>query len=156
MSKPIDETTIGSLEEQALKRKERLRNLKRRFEDNPTPSEEASKAISNDGPVEGMEIVERRVEEDIVTVMESQLDTLKTPLTIEEIDISNLAPRKPDWDLKRDAAKKLDLLEKKTQRAIAEIIRERLKSTNDGELDLQAAVSVAGYSTQQKESKIVN
>ena len=27
---------------------------------------------------------------------------------IEELDIVNLAPRKPDWDLKRDIAKKLE------------------------------------------------
>ena len=39
-----------------------------------------------------------------------------------------MAPRKPDWDLKRDAAKKLERLEKRTQRAIAELIRERLKT----------------------------
>lgn len=38
-------------------------------------------------------------------------------------DLSNLAPRKPDWDLKRDVAKKLEKLEKQTQRAIAELIR---------------------------------
>ena len=36
-----------------------------------------------------------------------------------------LAPRKPDWDLKRDVAKKLDKLERRTQRAIAELIRMR-------------------------------
>ena len=46
---------------------------------------------------------------------------------IEELDIVNLAPRKPDWDLKRDIAKKLEKLEKRTSRAIGEIIRERLK-----------------------------
>lgn len=34
----------------------------------------------------------------------------------------NLAPRKPDWDLKRDVAKKLEKLERRTQRAIAELI----------------------------------
>ena len=34
-----------------------------------------------------------------------------------------LAPRKPDWDLKRDVAKKLEKLERRTQRAIAELIR---------------------------------
>jgi len=51
-----------------------------------------------------------------------------------------LAPRKPDWDLKRDAAKKLGILEKRTQRAIAELIRERLR--NEG-LDLAANVALA-------------
>jgi len=34
-----------------------------------------------------------------------------------------LAPRKPDWDLKRGVAKKLEKLERRTQRAIAELIR---------------------------------
>ena len=37
-------------------------------------------------------------------------------------DLMNLAPRKPDWDLKRDVSKKLAKLERRTQRAIAELI----------------------------------
>ena len=44
----------------------------------------------------------------------------------EEVDLLSLAPRKPDWDLKRDAEKKLKRLEKRTTRAIAELTRERL------------------------------
>ena len=51
-------------------------------------------------------------------------------------DFTNLAPRKPDWDLKRDVAPKLARLERRTQRAIAELIRERLQ-----EEDLANAVS---------------
>jgi len=46
---------------------------------------------------------------------------------VDEVDLLSLAPRKVDWDLKRNIAKKLDKLEKRTQRAIAELIRERLK-----------------------------
>jgi coiled-coil domain-containing protein 12 len=42
-------------------------------------------------------------------------------------DITNLAPRKPDWDVKRDVAQKLEKLDRRTQKAIAELIRERLK-----------------------------
>ena len=37
-------------------------------------------------------------------------------------DLNNLAPRKVDWDLKRDLTKKLQKLEKLTKKAIAEII----------------------------------
>jgi coiled-coil domain-containing protein 12 len=37
--------------------------------------------------------------------------------------LSNLAPRKIDWDLKRNIAKKLNKLEKRTQKAIVEMIR---------------------------------
>ncbi|XP_078206816.1 coiled-coil domain-containing protein 12 isoform X3 [Callithrix jacchus] len=59
-------------------------------------------------------------------------------------DLANLAPRKPDWDLKRDVAKKLEKLKKRTQRAIAELIRERLKGQEDS---LASAVDAA---TEQK------
>lgn len=38
-------------------------------------------------------------------------------------DLASLAPRKPDWDLQRDVAKKLEKLERRTQKAIAELIR---------------------------------
>lgn len=48
-------------------------------------------------------------------------------VVLQELDISSLAPRKPDWDLKRDVAKKLEKLERRTQKAIAELIWERLK-----------------------------
>ena len=58
-------------------------------------------------------------------------------------DFVNLAPRKPDWDLKRDIAPKLEKLERRTQRAIAELIRERLADE-----DLANAVT-AGASAAQ-------
>ncbi|CAF3624401.1 unnamed protein product [Rotaria sp. Silwood1] len=44
----------------------------------------------------------------------------------EDVDLLSLAPRKPDWDLKRDVEKKLKRLEKRTTRAIAELTRQRL------------------------------
>ena len=67
---------------------------------------------------------------------------MQQPMIIEEIDISNLAPRKPEWDLKRDVAKKLERLERRTQKAIAELIRERLNSNSAG-ADIFQAVNVA-------------
>jgi coiled-coil domain-containing protein 12 len=70
---------------------------------------------------------------------------METPLVIEEIDITNLAPRKPDWDLKRDVAKKLQRLERRTQKAIAELIRERLKDEQEN-INILQAVNV-GTST---------
>jgi len=45
------------------------------------------------------------------------------------VDLLNLAPRKPDWDLKRDIKSKLERLERRSKRAIAELIRERLKES---------------------------
>ena len=52
-------------------------------------------------------------------------------LVVNELDFVSLAPRKPDWDLKRDVAPKLDKLERRTQKAIAELIRERLKEEDE-------------------------
>jgi len=72
--------------------------------------------------------------------VEEHLEKAKSENVVEEVDLTNLAPRKPDWDLKRDVAKKLEKLEKQTQRAIVEIIRERLQQ---GEEDLAAAVNAA-------------
>lgn len=79
---------------------------------------------------------------DIETAVENQLELLKQPIIIDEIDITNLAPRKSDWDLKRDVSKKLERLERRTQKAIAELIRERLKKNQQGN-DIFQAVSVA-------------
>jgi coiled-coil domain-containing protein 12 len=39
----------------------------------------------------------------------------------------NIAPKKPDWDLKRDVQKRTAKLHKRTQRAIVELIRRRLE-----------------------------
>lgn len=61
-------------------------------------------------------------------------------VVLQDLDISSLAPRKPDWDLKRDVAKKLEKLERRTQKAIAELIWERLKEGN--EENLSAMVSL--------------
>jgi coiled-coil domain-containing protein 12 len=60
-------------------------------------------------------------------------------------DITNLAPRKPDWDVKRDVAKKLQRLERRTQKAIAELIRERLRK---GQEDLAMSVNIGANVSQ--------
>ena len=39
----------------------------------------------------------------------------------------SLAPKNPNWDLKRDIGKQLDVLELQTQQAIIELIREKLR-----------------------------
>ncbi|XP_073407278.1 coiled-coil domain-containing protein 12 isoform X2 [Dendrobates tinctorius] len=69
--------------------------------------------------------------ESVEEKVKEQLEAAKPEPIIEEVDLTNLAPRKPDWDLKRDVAKKLEKLEKRTQRAIAELIRERLKGQEE-------------------------
>ena len=58
------------------------------------------------------------------------------------IDLMKLAPREPNWDLKRDLQPKLDRLEKRTKRTILELVKERLqKETTEG-IQLMKAIEI--------------
>lgn len=85
---------------------------------------------------------------DVINEVKDQLEAAKSKVVIEELDITNLAPRKPDWDLKRDVAKKLEKLERRTQKAIAELIRDRLKQRQE---DLASIVNI-GATTNRNET----
>lgn len=90
----MTENNVGNLEQEALKRKERLEKLKRKRNEatdkpifrNYKPDNEEHESIA-----ENVEIgaVEKQVEE--------QIEAMKQPIVVDEIDISNLAPRKIDW-----------------------------------------------------------
>jgi len=43
------------------------------------------------------------------------------------VDLFKLQPKKPNWDLKRDLEKKLEILNVRTQNAIASLVRERIE-----------------------------
>ena len=43
------------------------------------------------------------------------------------VDLFKLQPKKPNWDLKRDLEKKLEILNVRTENAIAKIVRERIE-----------------------------
>ncbi|KAL8570181.1 hypothetical protein ACOMHN_030980 [Nucella lapillus] len=137
--------SVGTLEEAARKRKERLRNLGRyQKEEESAEEKNVSETTSQEKlprPVfrsyrpqaeKLQESVLPRIKPgDVMEEIQTQLQAGKSEHSVNEVDLVNLAPRKPDWDLKRDCAKKLERLEKRTQRAIAELIRERLKASQD-------------------------
>lgn len=83
--------------------------------------------------------------------MKEQLEEMQTPMEITDIDISSLAPKKVDFDLKRAINKKLQKLEKRTQKAISELIRDRLRDQN--EKDLASNVNMAAHETQKSNSQ---
>ncbi|XP_039947379.1 coiled-coil domain-containing protein 12 [Hirundo rustica] len=143
---------LGRLEEEALKRRERLKALRQRTLQNKEGEEPESKVPREDEeeePIKHREIKLRNYDPEdeelkkrklppakpasVEDTVKEQLEAAKPEPIIDEVDLANLAPRKPDWDLKRDVSKKLEKLEKRTQRAIAELIRERLKG-QEGEL----------------------
>ncbi|XP_072757679.1 coiled-coil domain-containing protein 12 [Anoplolepis gracilipes] len=142
----MSEEKIGSLEEEALKRKERLQALKRKNEESIENRKDTDEILpkpkfrSYKPQDENLKnnMLEDAKPGDVEAVVREQLDAASSKVVIEELDISNLAPRKPDWDLKRDIAKKLEILERRTQKAIAEEVRARLKQ---GQQDLAVYVN---------------
>ena len=149
--------SVGSLEEAAAKRRERLKamrekgQLKADGDVKKQRMEEADVEAALPKPVfrsykpkdENLQktIMEPAKPGDITEKVQDQMEAGKSEDLLSEVDLTSLAPRKPDWDLKRDSAKKLDKLERRTQRAIAELIRERLKES--GEKDLAQAMDAA-------------
>ncbi|KAK7092937.1 coiled-coil domain-containing protein 12-like [Littorina saxatilis] len=137
--------SVGSLEEEARKRKDRLRALTRKTNDcdsarekhesESTEKEKLPRPVFRSYRPQAEELKEsvlpRMKPGDVSEEVQDQIQAGKSEHVVNEVDLMNLAPRKPDWDLKRDCAKKLEKLEKRTQRAIAELIRERLKASQD-------------------------
>ncbi|XP_061443030.1 coiled-coil domain-containing protein 12 isoform X2 [Rhineura floridana] len=154
----------GGLQEAALRRKERLKALRERTgaaarqnKDDGAPEIKQLRSDSEEGETpkhtelklrnytpEDDELKGRVVPQakpaSVEEKVKDQLEAAKPEPIIEEVDLANLAPRKPDWDLKRDVARRLEKLEKRTQRAIAELIRERLRGQEE---DLASAVGSA-------------
>lgn len=44
------------------------------------------------------------------------------------LDLFSLQPKKPNWDLKRDLAAKMKILDVRTENAIAKLVRDRIES----------------------------
>ncbi len=46
-----------------------------------------------------------------------------------------LQPKKPNWDLKRDVARKMEVLNARTENAIARLVRERIEGQKKREVE---------------------
>ncbi|BFZ22487.1 hypothetical protein BsWGS_25526 [Bradybaena similaris] len=132
---------VGTLNEEALKRKERLKTLREKHNDQTNNNlneekERLPRPVFRSYRPESESLKDSAVKQpakpaDVKESIKDQLEAGKTDHIVTEVDLNTLAPRKPDWDLKRDISKKLEKLERRTQRAIAELIRERLKSNQE-------------------------
>lgn len=148
----LEETAESYLE--ALKRKERLLELKRKRD------ETTEEDINANNKIQLPQLKFRNYNSEDVNVKENIIPAAK-PVNVEkevedqlnltgpvmqEINLNALAPNKSEYDLKRDIQKKLDRLEKKTNKAIAELIRERLKRN---ETDLATCVNIGARITRE-------
>lgn len=106
---PSDTALQAEFEQPSLVLKDLLQNAAHAEEEDEEPS---VKPV----PVSTVETQARAFEEEAL-----QEPVLQDPN--EDLDLSDLAPKKPNWDLKRDLEKKLEELTPKTQAAMAELIR---------------------------------
>ncbi|KAK4053038.1 hypothetical protein OIV83_001773 [Microbotryomycetes sp. JL201] len=76
----------------------------------------------------------------------------------QELDLSNIQPKRANWDLKRDLDRKLAKLKPKTDMAISQLIRKRLQSqksdsaNGQGTAELVAAVGVSAGNGADEDS----
>jgi len=68
-----------------------------------------------------------------VIVLKTSEEIIKEELAALASDEINLAPKKINWDLKKQIESKLDKLKRRTQRAVVDLLRERLASQTDDE-----------------------
>ncbi|CAO3702632.1 unnamed protein product [Rhizopus stolonifer] len=149
------------MDQEAQKRKERLAAIRKRklelfASQNDKLAEDAEKTLKFRSYTPNDENLKSHVNiatpGDVGDTVESETKNLTKEALAEhaekekeEVDLFNLAPKKPNWDLKRDVEKKLQKLDRKTQKAIYEIIRMRLEKDDNVNL----AEAVANAETQQ-------
>lgn len=140
-----------SLAENAQARKTRLLTLRKRRagEMAEDETENAEPLIKNrnfdpetrtlkkrgDEDVEMEDTVERNVEG-----LAEQIIKEDAEKRAQELDLFNIAPKRANWDLKREMAKKLAKLDRKTQEAIHTLIRQRLATEKGESGDLVGAM----------------
>ncbi|KAF9117694.1 hypothetical protein BGW39_001894 [Mortierella sp. 14UC] len=123
------------MDEASKKRKERLEQLKKRkLEATGGDDQNVSMSFRNYTPVnENLKDQESKITTpaDIGDTVEKKMEGVVEKVIQEEdekrakdVDIFTLAPKKPNWDLKRDIEPKLLKLEKKTRAAVIELIRQ--------------------------------
>lgn len=82
--------------------------------------EGADGAAENAAPTDNKPAKNRKVEE------EQEQDVISRELRELASDEINIVPKKPNWDLKQQVNAKLDKLRRRTQRAIVEVLREKV------------------------------
>ncbi|KAI9817659.1 MAG: hypothetical protein M1826_001505 [Phylliscum demangeonii] len=65
------------------------------------------------------------------------------------IDLFKLQPKKPNWDLKRDLGRKLEVLNVRTDNAIAKLVRQRVQQQQE-KAQLARGVAMTGDAEEQQ------
>lgn len=113
---------------------------------NYDPETRGPKLGFESAPDEGQVTVEEQAK---LLAEDTKQQAEKEALDDKPLDLFKLQPKKPNWDLKRDLEKKLEILNVRTENAIAKIVRERITKAQEaakqkGAVDDGAAVGMEG------------
>ncbi|VVA21338.1 PREDICTED: coiled-coil [Prunus dulcis] len=134
-----------SIEQVVAARQERLRALKAAQELLNTPDEDSSLVDSNaDEDNETSEetmkfrnyvphdkkLQEGKLVPPVLPKFEDPVAAVTSPSEKKEDPFVNIAPKKPNWELRRDVQKKLDKLERRTQKAMCKLMALSIKRSS--------------------------
>jgi len=154
-----------SLADESEARKARLLALRKRKAGEPTednspnveepiiknrtfdPSTRTIKKHATGQDVEMEDTVEKKVEG-----LADQIIAEDAERRAQELDLFNIAPKRANWDLKRDMEQKLAKLERQTQMAIHTLIRQRLAAEKGQSDDLVGAMHAQESARQLEDS----
>uniref|UniRef100_A0A914HXS1 Coiled-coil domain-containing protein 12 n=1 Tax=Globodera rostochiensis TaxID=31243 RepID=A0A914HXS1_GLORO len=163
----VVEQSLSELEQNAMARRQRLMEFRAKFANNEQfrkegEEEEGDGSRGTEEPVSLLFRSYKRAKDSDGTEKVPQPHFGKTQMEIgaleknisdqleasedtkihDELDLKTLAPRKVDWDLRRGLQEKMDKLERRTKKAINQLIRQRVDEGVEGQL--AAAVDSVG------------
>ncbi|MCJ1351326.1 MAG: hypothetical protein MMC33_001310 [Icmadophila ericetorum] len=104
---------------------------------NYDPSTRGPKLGFETAPSENAETLENRAAE---IALETHKQAEEEEKTDRPIDLFKLQPKKPNWDLKRDLQKKMEVLNVQTENAIARLVRERIEGQKKKQVERAVVV----------------
>jgi coiled-coil domain-containing protein 12 len=117
-----------SLQAQSEERKKRLEQLKKMSLKRPADSIKFKSYVPETEELQSLVVEAPKLGPKAEDTVEKKAEEIKREIeeqdqSKEELDLSNLKPKKANWDLKRDLEKKMQRLDRLTEAAMADIIR---------------------------------
>ncbi|KAJ1666122.1 hypothetical protein IW140_001851 [Coemansia sp. RSA 1813] len=150
----------GGLEEETRKRKARLQALRQARQALGSKAENEENSTGNGNPDKPKDEPQQQqptenkhdtVERLVDGMVETTLAERQETMAANELDITTIAPRRANWDLKRDLQQRLEKLKPRNDAAIADLIRKRIQESGDAS-DLASAVE-ANIRSSELQSK---
>ncbi|KAJ2492322.1 hypothetical protein IWW37_001501 [Coemansia sp. RSA 2050] len=126
---------MSALEEATRMRKERLREMfaaQRKTGSESTDVATMPNATMPNATGDSTDTVPT-VEASVSGIVEETLAIQREEAQRTDLDIASIAPKRANWDLKRDLQKKLDALKPLNDAAVADLIRKRVQESNGTE-----------------------